>query len=109
MYYLTVVKNGEEVCVRAPYTDYSDAILACADYYSPKNKRSVLTFTTEALNGRFARSYAEMNRPEEISTEDEIGKHRYAAAAKCTNAFEFKDSLLFLIETEIGVLDADSW
>ena len=109
LYYLTIEKNGEEVCARLPYSDYSEAMLACAEHYRSTTKRSVLTFTTETINGRFARSYAEMNRPEEISTEDEMGKIRYAVAAKYTNAFEFEKSLFFLIETDVGIEDVDGW
>lgn len=107
MYYLTIEKNGEEVCVRLPYTDYSEAIMACADYYKPLAKRSVLSFVTETINGKFARSYAELNRPEAISTDDEIGKSRYAVAAKLTNSFDYEGSLFFLIESSVGIEDAN--
>ena len=107
MYYLTIEKDGKELCVRIPYNDYSEAILACAKYYKPIAKRGVLSFVTEAINGNFARSYAELNRPENIFTDDEIGKKRYAVAAKLTNSFEYDSSFFFLIESKIGIEDAD--
>ena len=108
MYYLTVVKNGSDIFVRRPFKDYCDAIAACTSYYKPKTKRSVLKFTTETINGQFARSYTELNRPEQIERNDKIAKQRYAIAAKYTNAFEYADSYFFLIESEIGISDADS-
>jgi hypothetical protein len=106
MYYLTIEKNGNELCVRKPFDDYGTAIAACAVYYTPKTKRSVLTFTTETINGQFARSYVVLNHPERINRGDEIGRQLYAAAVANMYAFEYTDSYLFLIESEIGVEDA---
>lgn len=109
MYYLTVEKNGEKICYRLPYHDYSEALEACATYYKPIAKRSILKFTTETINGIFTRSYAELNRPETILITDKISERRYAVAAKMTNSFEYEDSLFFLVESVFGVEDTDTW
>jgi hypothetical protein len=107
MYYLTVDENDNEICSRKPFDDYGEALEACAQFFKPKSNRSVLSFTTETINGKFARSYTELKRPEHISAEDEIGKQRYAAAAKSSNSFEYDCSYFFLIESELGIKDCD--
>jgi hypothetical protein len=107
IYYLTIEKNSKELYLRKPFKDYSSALEECAKFYVPKAGRSLLAFTTETINGKFARTYAELNRPEHIDLKDTVSKIRYEAAVKQANAFEYTDSYFFLIESEVGVKDAD--
>ncbi|MFZ6875588.1 hypothetical protein ACO0LF_26270 [Undibacterium sp. Di27W] len=108
MYYLTIEKNGVKICDHQPFDDYAAAILACSEHYKSRVNRGVLSFTTETINGVFARSYAELNRPEHISVDDDISKYRYSTAAKYTNSFDYQDSVFFLIESATGIDDANS-
>jgi len=108
-YYLTVEKGGKSLLRREAFDDYGSAVAACYDYYEARSPRSVLTFTTEAINGQFARSFTELNLPESIEPNDEIGRMRYSAAAKYSNAFDYDDSYFFMIESEIGIADYDAY
>jgi hypothetical protein len=96
-YYLTIAKNGVELCRRKEYDDYYLAMDACAKYYSPKIRRSILSFTAETVNGHFARSYAAINLPEHIEDplDDKIKKLRYETAVKNSNKFEYDGSYFF--------------
>ncbi|MDN3577968.1 hypothetical protein QWZ03_14455 [Chitinimonas viridis] len=100
MYYLTIIKNGEEVCSRQPFTDYMAAISACSAYCKPRRKTSTLYFTTEVVNGICVRSYAALDDPEDIAGDDSASLARYHAAAKYSNSFEYEGSLMFLVESE---------
>lgn len=104
-YFLTVEKAGEELFSRKPFNDYSEALEACSSFCIPRSPRAVLTFVTETVNGNFARSYAEINRPEDIDPNDEIQRARYAAAARLSNAFDYTDSYFFLVESDFGIED----
>ena len=110
MYYLTVLKGKEwnEVVASKSYEDFGDAMEACADFYSPKTDRAVLTFTTETINGKFARAYAELNRPEDIDIKGENGKEKHQKAVKHSNAHTYGSTFLFLIESDLGVADVGS-
>ncbi|WP_162130825.1 hypothetical protein [Variovorax sp. CF313] len=107
MYYLTVEKNGVRVIDRKSFEDYSTAIKACGEFYQSKTGRSNLEFNTDVVNGEFFRSYAELNRPEDISLENEMEKIRYSVAAKHSNRFEYEASLFFLIESDSGVAESE--
>ena len=108
MYYLTVLKGKDwnEVEASKSYEDFGDAMSACTEFYSPKIDRAVLSFTTETINGKFARAYAELNRPEDIDVKGENGKERHHDAVKHSNAHEYANTFLFLIESDLGIADA---
>ena len=113
MYYLSVLKGKDkgEVVASKSFDDFGHAMAACADYYSPRAHRAVLSFTTDAINGKFARAYAELNRPEDIDstdTENADAKDEYQCAVKQANAHEYDSSFLFLIESDFGIQDADN-
>ena len=108
-YYLTIERGREPLVTRKPFDDYAAALAACYESYEARSPRSVLTFTTEVINGQFARTFTELNRPESIDPSGGIGRLRYSAAAKCSNAFEYDDSLFFLIESDIGIADTDAY
>jgi hypothetical protein len=106
MYYLTVDKDGKELVRRMGFEDYSEALRYLTNFYTPRNNdiRVVLSFTTEVINGEFARSYVELSDPNAIEPSDET---RYVRAVKFSNAFKYEGSYFFLIESELGVQDAD--
>ena len=108
-YYLTIERSGDKIVERKAYDDYGSAVAACYDYYRARSSKSILKFTTEVLNGQFARSYTELNRPEEIDSTDRIGQMRYSAAAKYTNIFDYDSSYSFIIESEVGIADYDEY
>jgi len=115
MYYLSVLKGKDkgEVVASKSFDDFGHAMAACSDYYNPKAHRAVLSFTTEAINGKFARAYAELNRPEDIdidSTDIDSadGNDEYQCAIKQANVHDYDSSFLFLIESDFGIQDADN-
>jgi hypothetical protein len=103
MYYLTVVKDGVDLISQRPYEDYAAAIAGTAEFYRPKAGRSVLKFTTEVINGAFARSFATLTRPEDIPADHPFPNEIRQKAAKQSNAFSFDATYLFLIENDLGV------
>lgn len=105
MYYVTVDKNGSQVARRIAFDDYAEAVNYLATYYKPKFGRCTLSFTTEVINGHFARSYSELADPDIVDRSDEV---RYVRAVKMSNAFDYAGSFFFLIESEVGIRDADS-
>jgi hypothetical protein len=105
MYYLTVEQNGVEVVRRKVFDDYGTAVKFISKYFEPKSRRSVLSFTTEAINGEFARSYVEMADPTTIDHHDQT---RYLRSVKFSNAFSYEGSYFFLIESDVGIQDADN-
>lgn len=114
MYYITVIRNGIDVVVRKPYSDYADAVAAFNDYYKKRFGNATLTFQTEVLNGSFARSYAELNHIEDIKAEkdqitSQLYQMRYEEAAKTENSFDYDGRYFFLIESEVGIRDAEAW
>jgi hypothetical protein len=64
MYYLTIQREGLDVVRRQPFSNYADAIAFTSRYYQfrPSIRRAVLKFSTEAINGQFARSYATLSK-----------------------------------------------
>jgi hypothetical protein len=104
-YFLTIKVDGIKVKDREIYNDYAAALSACFAYCTLKPGKAILKFTTETINGVFAKSYAGMDRPERIDIKDEKDKYRYAAAAKLTNSFEYDADLFFIIEGEAGIAD----
>ena len=108
MYYLTVKKNGEYVIRRREFADYSAAIAFTAQFYRPKAPRSVLQFTTEVINGAFARSFAALNRPEDLDPSGPYYTEKRHTAAKQSNAFAYDASYLFVIDSDVGIRDAEA-
>ena len=108
-YFLTVEKRGEELIRRQPFDDYGDAINFVGQYFTPRSQRSVLNFTTEAINGKFARSYVSLNRPGDLAKNDVGFERRYEIAVKYSNAFDYDDSYFFMIESEVGIADCDDY
>ena len=105
MYYLTIKKNGEVIVSKQAFDDYAAAIAHASQFYHARSIRSVLKFTSEAINGEFARSYATLTQPEDINKDSPFYKERYHAAVKNVNAFSFEGSYLFVIQGEIGIRD----
>src|SRR5262245_22605308 len=103
MYYLTIKKNGEVILAKQPFADYAAAVAFTSQFYQPRAARSVLRFTTEVINGEFARSYATLERPENLDKDSPFFKERCHATVKKANAFSFDASYLFLIESELGI------
>lgn len=108
MYHVTVTKNGNDIVRGKVYDDYAEAIAFISQYYQPRAQRSVLSFTTEVINGQFARSFAALTKPEDIEPAQPSSKARYQAAAKQDNAFRYDASYFFLIESEVGIGDGQA-
>ena len=108
MYYLTVTRDDKDVLRRHPFADYSEAVAGASQFYKPKAGRSTLTFSTEVINGLFARSYATLERPEALDENKPFFEARYHHAVKHDNAFSFDASYFFLIESDFGVSDAEA-
>lgn len=62
MNYKLTVWSGDEILFTDDFDDFEQAINATGSFYTPKNlrHRSVLSFTTEVINGKFFRSYASL-------------------------------------------------
>ena len=108
MYYLTITKNSVEIAYRKPFDDFSAAVTYTSQFYKPRIEgcRTVLSFTTEVINGQYARSYTHLTRPEDIDQSMPHHERRYHIAAQQSNAFSYDGSYFFLIETELGIQDA---
>lgn len=105
MYFLTI-KSGEDIlCNRVPFADYADAIAACGDYYDPRTAGATLNFTSVVVAKKFLRSYASLTRLEDLR-DTPRGSPQAIAAVKQDNAFVFKNSYVFLIESDEGVREA---
>jgi hypothetical protein len=107
-YYFTVYKNDVAERVREPFDDYEAAMAACSSYFRARARRTVLSFTSELVNGKFARSYASLALAREVSQENSFDAGVYADAVKTMNAFDYDAAYLFLIESEFGVADCDA-
>lgn len=105
MYYVTVDKNGEELVRRKEFDDYAVAMQYLATYYEPRLGRGVLPFTTEVINGEFARSYVELADPETVGSSNEARRLR---SIKFSNAFNYDGTYFFLVESDVGIQDADN-
>ena len=106
-YFVTVESNVEVLVKRMACIDFHEALSIFSRYYRAKSKRSVLQFSTEVINGQFARAYAELVVPSQISVNDESSKLRYEIAAKHSNAFEYDQSYFFLVESRVGIEDSE--
>lgn len=106
-YFVTVEKNGVSIHDRMQFDDYATAIEFLSEFYRPRFGRCVLPLTTEIVNGKFARSYGELNVPESIEVVDETSRRRYSAAAKLSNAFEYDASYFFLVESDVGIAERE--
>lgn len=107
MYYLTVVKNDEEMIRRKQFADFAAALAELRDYYRPKAGRSTLVFTTEVINGEFARSFAVLADPQSVHPSEPFYRERMETAVRTQNAFEYDGNLTFLIESEHGINDCE--
>lgn len=108
MYYLTVKKNGAIIVEKQLFADYAAAVARTAQFYTPRAARSVLLFTTEVINGEFARSYATLTKPEDVPKDSPHFKERHHAAVHQANSFDFDGSSFFVIQSEIGLRDAEA-
>jgi hypothetical protein len=108
MYYLTVKKNGEVIVSKQAFHDYAEAVAFTSQFYRPRSIRSVLRFASEAINGEFVRSYATLIKPENIEKDSPHYRERFHAAVKKVNAFDFDGSYLFVIQSEVGMSDAEA-
>lgn len=106
-YFVTVIESGDEVVVRKPYVDYSEAINSLSRFYRSRAPRATLEFTTELINGKFARSYLTLMLPEDLDPDTPLYEKRRRQAVKQRSAYEYGHSYFFLIESEVGVADAD--
>ena len=108
MYFVTVVKNGEAIVEKKEFSDYAQAIAYTSEFYQPKFGRVVLSFTTEVINGHFARSFATLTRPEDVQEKGAFFKEKYEVAAKQDTSFFYSGSYLFVIESMFGIRDAEA-
>jgi hypothetical protein len=110
MYYLTIQRDGVDVVRRQPFADYADAVAFTSRFYQvkPPIRRAVLKFTTEAINGEFARSYATLTRVQDVREDRPFATEARNAAVKKENAFAFDASYLFVIESQLGCDDQEA-
>jgi hypothetical protein len=106
-YFVTVYSEDATIIERLACLDFAEALNVCSRFYSPRTSRSVLSFTTEVINGRFSRSFAELLKPDNIAGTDEQSRLLYDRAAKQTNAFDYERGYFFLIESTAGKVEAD--
>ncbi len=110
MYYLTIRSRTKGICRRKPFNDFSEAVADCANHYKSKAPGAVLTFTSDIIQGKFARAYAELNLSRHLENyEDDIGELRYRNAVKTENSFLYEDSYFFLIETKFGITNTEEF
>jgi len=107
MYYLTIYADNDLVEERVAYQDYAEAIAACGNFYEPRFARSVLTFSSEVIGKTFMRSYAQLNRLEDLGEDVDRSSPQALRAVKHGNAFVYSRSYRFLIESELGAQEAD--
>lgn len=105
MYHVTVIKGDDYIVRRKAFDDYGDAFEFLLNFYKPKIGNCILEFTTKSINGKFSRTYTSLYHPEELDKLD----GRYEEAVKAHNAFSYDHTYHFLIESDIGVKDADAW
>ena len=106
-YHLTVHADGAPLVTREPFDDYARAIGFVSRYYRPRSGRSVLTFDTEVIDGKFARAYKALNVPEALDRTDPDFAALYHIAAKNSNAFDYDRSYRFLVESDFGIDQAE--
>lgn len=103
MYFVTVVKDNIEIVRRENFNDFSEALDSLSRFYKSRTQRSVLEFSTEVINGRFVRSYAELLIPSDVSIDNTKWEARRLLAIKQSVAFEYSSNFVFLIEGEIAI------
>lgn len=108
MYFLSVKKNGEWILDRMPFPDCEAALAHTARFYRPRTGRSVLSFTTEVVNGVLIVSYAILRRVNDIDANEQFYREKYEAAVRNESAFEYDASYVFSIQSEAGILEADA-
>jgi hypothetical protein len=107
MYFLSVTRNGVTIVDRKPFPDFEAALRFTAQYYRAKWGRSVLTFTTDVVNGEFLVSYATLRKIDDLDEDEVFYKEKYLAAVKHESAFEFDASYVFSIQSELSVREVD--
>ena len=107
MYFLTICAAELAIVERAPYSDYSEAINACGEYYEVRFPGSVLEFCSVVSGKRFMRSHASLTRVEDLGDDVDRSSGRGLRAVKDSNAFIYAKSYAFLIESDLGVQEAD--
>lgn len=109
VYFLTVknTDSGQRLVEREPFEDYGEAMRALSSYLRPRNPRSVLVFSTELINGEFARTFMQVRRPEDLDPKDPLSKQLRPLASKQANAYDYDCDYLFIIESEYGAAEAD--
>lgn len=108
MYYLSVKSDDGQLLVdRDPFDDYGEAMAALDRFIRPRPGRAVLTFTTELINGQFARSFAQLRRPEDLDPEHPMFETLWRTAAKQDNAYTYERGYRFVIESEYGAAETD--
>lgn len=107
MYYLTVANSkGEDLVRREAFADYGDAMAALSRYLRPMWPRSVLQFSTELINGKFARTYMQVRRPNDLDPGDEFYDRQLHLAKKQHNMYDYDEGYLFVIESDFGIEEA---
>jgi hypothetical protein len=106
-YHVTVLADGAPLAVRETFDDYARAIGFVSRYYRPTSGRSVLTFDTEVIEGRFARAHVALNRPEALDERDPEFARLYPVAAVHSNAFAYDRSYRFLVESDFGIAESE--
>jgi hypothetical protein len=108
MYYATIYKNSEAIVHRKPFNDFSDAIDFTSSFYRLR-LGGTLSFTTEVINGKLARSYAELVRLADVEAPKPFDQWRYQQAAKQSSSFDFNGTYLFMIETDFGIFETERY
>ncbi len=91
-YYLSVKKNGKYIVRRRPFDDYALAMKGCTEFFNIIKSPARIEFVSEVVDGRFARSYAQLN--------DERGPGDTVLEQK--EYLEYEGKILFLIESGFG-------
>lgn len=108
MYYLTVTRGEEDIVRRETFEDYGEAMAALSRYVQPRGPgRAVLAFHTELIDGKFARTYLTVTPPDEVDPGLSFHEERRHLAVKQYNAYAYDHSYFFLIESAVGMVEAD--
>lgn len=107
-YFLSVFEGERDIVHRRPFEDFSEAVAACSDYYEPRAAGAVLEFTVQVIGKVVRRATAQLTRPDDVRPEHANSPVSWRAA-KDSNAFNFGHSYVFLIETELGMEQAEQW
>jgi hypothetical protein len=87
----------------ARIADYGDAMAALSRYLRPRWQRSVLVFSTALNNGKFARTYMQVRRPNDLDPGHVFYDSQLHLAKKQHNMYDYDEGYLFVIESEYGI------